>query len=130
MAQFQNGAMTNRREFIAAIGAGTLGVPATCLEPTRIVMGGGNIDVAIAPGDVDAGRDAIIKWISDAAHAVTVYFGRFPVPLAAIEVRPVAERSGIFGGVTYSETPARTRIAIGQHTTRRNSQPTGPWPMN
>jgi hypothetical protein len=48
---------------------------------------------------------------------VTVYFGRFPVPRTLLTVRPVPGRAGVFGGVTYPDTPPRTRISVGQRTT-------------
>jgi hypothetical protein len=95
---------------------GSLARPAWCLDPYTLSSGGGSIEITFQTGDFDAGADAVRKWISNAAQAVSVYFGRFPVPLTRIAVRPVPERSGIFNAVTYPDTPPRTRIAVGQLT--------------
>jgi hypothetical protein len=57
-------------------------------------------------------------WISTAARAVSVYYDRFPVSTAAIEVKPAADKAGVLGGVTYG-APARTQITVGQHTSAR-----------
>ena len=62
------------------------------------------------------GSDAIRQWILDAAQSVAGYFGRFPVPRAVIEVDLQVGRRGVFGGVTYGDVPARTKIAVGERT--------------
>ena len=125
----------------AALGVGAFGFCANGFEPTRVAMGGGTIEIEIGPGDFDGGRqaqvpaqfqiqtqfkDLLIKWVSDAARAVTVYYGRFPVPLVRVEVR-LAQEAGVTGGVTYGETPPRTRIAVGVNT--KAAELTDDWTM-
>jgi hypothetical protein len=79
---------------------------------------GGTINVAFAPGKFDAGRDAVLAWISNAANAVAEYFGRLPEPQARILVRPVESRAGVFRGMTFGgHRGAFTRISVGQSTT-------------
>lgn len=88
------------------------------LEPVEVMAGGATLHVFFAPGKLDVGRDAVLQWISNAAHAVSEYFGRFPVTEARILVRPVAGRAGVFHGTTFGgRRGAFTRIAVGQTTT-------------
>jgi hypothetical protein len=41
----------------------------------------------------------LLDWISVAAHAVRVYYVRFPVLRAMIEVRPAAGKAGVLEGL-------------------------------
>jgi hypothetical protein len=102
---------------LASLGA--RGSASGVLEPIRFEIGGGRIDIRFGAGAFDVGRDGIAQWISDAAHAVTAYYGRFPVAEEVVEVQPVANKAGVFGGVTYNSTPARTEIEVGGQTSRR-----------
>jgi len=109
--------LTRRRAIAAAAMAAGLPMRAAAtMEPLQLAIGDARIDVHFGPGEFDAGRAPLAAWISAAAHAVAVYFGGFPVPLAVIEVRLAEGRAGVFGGVTYGETPARTKVSLGQHT--------------
>jgi hypothetical protein len=104
----------------AAIGIGACGLPARAGAPLRMTAGGGEILIDIDFDDFDAGRDALMKWISDAAQAVTVYYGRFPVPRVSIEVRSSEDRPGVLGGTTYpgtGEAGPRTTMTVGRRTT-------------
>jgi hypothetical protein len=87
------------------------------LESAQITSGGATIQVAFAPGRFDVGRDAVIAWISNAADAVSRYFGRFPVPNARLMVRPTEGRSGVFHGTTFGGSHPFTRISVGQSAT-------------
>jgi hypothetical protein len=97
------------------------------LEPAQIRAGGASIQVIFAPGKLDAPRDAVLAWISNAANAVAEYFGRFPVQQARILVRPVEGRAGIFHGTTFGGAHAFTRISVGQSTTAKQFD--GDWTM-
>ncbi|HUA62254.1 MAG TPA: hypothetical protein VML19_26090 [Verrucomicrobiae bacterium] len=99
----------------AAVGA--FARPAQALDPYTISSGGGAIEVAFQPGDFDIGVAAIHQWLSHAANAVSIYFGRFPVPRTRIDVRPVPGRGGVLNGVTYPGIPPRTRIMVGERVT-------------
>ena len=87
------------------------------LAPAQVMSGGATIQVSFAPGKFDAGRDAVIAWISNAADAVSEYFGRFPVQNARLLVRPAETRSGVFRGTTFGGARPFTRISVGQSTT-------------
>jgi hypothetical protein len=60
-----------------------------------------------------------VERIRAAAHAVTIYYGRFPVTRARVLVIPVAGRHGVLQGTTWGNMdgfPAFLRIRIGQST--------------
>jgi hypothetical protein len=87
----------------------------SALEPFELTVGGGEIDVRFAAGRLAVRREAISKWISDAAQAVNCYYGRFPVSRTGIEIRPVSSRSGVLNGVTFGD-PVHTSMEIGELT--------------
>ena len=69
---------------------------------------------------LDLPRDQIVKRIQVAAQAITIYYGRFPVPRARILVIPVAGRHGVLQGTTWGDRdgfPAFLRLRIGESTT-------------
>ncbi len=47
---------------------------------------------------------------------MTAYFGRFPVSHYRLVIEPVAGRSGVLSGTTWSYGGAHSRIHIGEHT--------------
>ena len=59
----------------------------------------------------------MLAWISNAADAVSEYFGRFPVQNARLLVRPTEGRSGVFRGTTFGGARPFTRISVGESTT-------------
>ena len=78
------------------------------------------MQIDFAEGSFDLPRDQIVQRIQVAAHAVTVYYGRFPVPRARILVIPVAGKHGILQGTTWGDRdgfPAFLRLRIGESTT-------------
>jgi hypothetical protein len=108
----------SRRQAIAAalLGSPFLTIPAKGLDGFQLAVGGGRIDVNFPSGSFGGETDAIRKWILDAAQSVAGYFGRFPVPKAVIEVNLQVGRRGVFGGVTYGNVPASTKMAVGERT--------------
>ena len=53
------------------------------LPTTPIHVGGGTLNVAFAPGEIDLPRAAIMDWLTTSAKAVTVYFANSPSPRPA-----------------------------------------------
>jgi hypothetical protein len=89
------------------------------LEPARLTSGGATIEVSFAPGKFDVGREAILGWITNAANAVTAYFGHFPVEHPRLMVRLAEGRAGVSHGTTFGgRRGAFTRIVVGQATTQ------------
>jgi hypothetical protein len=107
----------SRRRAIAlsAVGIGSWSGDAKATNAISLKVGSTTMDVSFVTGNLDLSRSALLDWISVAAHAVTVYYSRFPVLRAMIEVRPAAGKAGVLEGVTYG-APARTRITVGQLT--------------
>ena len=81
-----------------------------------IRIDGSTIQVEFAPGHLDLPVTKLIAWISNAARAVTDYYGRFPIPEAQILVVPVKGRSGVLNGTSWGTHPAFTRVYLGQLT--------------
>ncbi|HTR36928.1 MAG TPA: hypothetical protein VMH80_13565 [Bryobacteraceae bacterium] len=85
-----------------------------------VSAGGATIEVAFAPGKLDVPRQSVITWVTNAAEAVSEYFGRFPVQHARILIHPPEGRSGVFHGTTYGgPRGAFTRISLGHFTTQK-----------
>jgi len=85
-----------------------------------LTIGGAALQVDFSAGALDLPPAQILPWIQRAANAVTVYYGRFPVPRARILIVPVADKEGILQGTTWGDMhgmPGFTRIRLGQHTT-------------
>jgi hypothetical protein len=82
--------------------------------------GGAKIRVEFGEGDTDLTREEILPWVERAAHAVTVYYGRFPVKQAGVLIAP--KPGDGMGGTTWGrvrDVQGFTRIRFGQHTTQR-----------
>jgi hypothetical protein len=85
----------------------------------RLQIGSSTLQVDFATGALDLSDDVVMKRIETAAHAVTTYYGSFPVPRARIFIIPVDGRSGVVQGTTWGDVggwPAFMRIRLGQHT--------------
>ncbi len=85
-----------------------------------IHIGGAEIQVDFASGEMDLPIDTVLAHVESAASAVTTYFGRFPVARARVLIIPVPGRAGIMQGTTWGDMSGFqgfTRIHIGQHTT-------------
>ena len=86
----------------------------------KIDIGGATIQVDFAAGQLDLSQDQILPWVQRAAQAVTVYFGKFPIPRARVLIVPDPGERGIMQGTTWGDMhgfPGFTRIRLGQHST-------------
>ena len=86
------------------------------LSSTTIKIGDGTVKVEFAPGRLQLPMTKIITSVSAAAHAVTDYYGRFPVHEAEILIVPVEDRKGVLSGTSWGTRPTSTRIYLGQLT--------------
>ena len=110
--------LSTLRCILALAAASWCALAQEALAPAEVTAGGAIIHVEFAPGKLDAGRGAVLQWISNAANAVAEYFGRLPVPEARVLVRPVDGRAGVFHGTTFGgPRGAFTRISVGESTT-------------
>ncbi len=90
------------------------------LTAETLQVGGANLEVVIRDGKLDLPRPAIVDWIRRAAQAVTVYYGRFPLPAIRIDVRPRVGDKGVSRGTTYGFNGGFTRISVGEHTSKQD----------
>jgi hypothetical protein len=100
--------------FLAARG----GMPYEAFERlpiSKFRVGGGTIEVAVAPGEIELGRQPLLDWIAAAGRAVAAYYGRFPVSRVQVLVIPAAGR-GIGSGTTFGYRGAAIKVAVGRET--------------
>jgi len=86
-----------------------------------VVLADTTLQIDFAEGALDLSRDEIVQRIRMAVHAVSIYYGRFPVSRVRLLVIPVAGRHGVLQGTTWGDMaafPAFLRLRIGQGTTR------------
>ena len=86
------------------------------LEKTDLEIAGGSIRVALAPGDIALPKEKVLDWIRMSAHAVSIYYGRFPVSSLRLLLVPV-EGGRIRGGTTWGYRGAAIRIPLGRDST-------------
>jgi hypothetical protein len=114
---------------VAARLAGAGGMPYALfdrLPPTHLQIGGGRVDVAFAPGDSSPSKERLLVWISDAARAVSAYYGRLPVERVRVLVTPAPGR-GIRNGTTFGYRGAAINVTVGRDT--QASDLTDDWVM-
>lgn len=83
---------------------------------TRVELPEGELVIAQSGGAPALGREAIERWIEVRARAVAAYYGRFPVPHAAMLVLFTSGR-GIGGGSTMGMGGASVMVSIGERVT-------------
>jgi len=91
---------------------------ASSLPAAQVKAAGATIDVSFASGNLDLPQASVLRWVSRAADAVAIYYGRFPVKTVQIRVQPVEGESGVFDGTTWGYQGGYTRIALGQHASQ------------
>jgi hypothetical protein len=83
------------------------------LHVRTIVVKGGTIDLAIGPGKIAVSEDDLAQWVESSAHAVTAYYGRFPMPNALVLL--IASRGRWVGsGRTLSGGGGTVFVRIGE----------------
>ena len=86
------------------------------LTTTPVTVGGGTLNVAFAPGELALPRRTIMAWLEKSAHAVAVYFGKFPVKSARVLIVPVPG-DGVQSGTTFGFRGAAVRLLVGSDAT-------------
>ena len=85
-------------------------------DQSRIDLGGGTVEVAVAPGDLAVSRAAVDEWARRAAATVGVYYGRFPLPRALVIVLPTT-RDRVGFGTTLGNGGGAIMIWLGRGAT-------------
>jgi len=76
---------------------------------------GATIDVTLPDEAMKLSREELLDWVRNSAHAVTNYYGHFPVPHLALRVRS-GSGSGIRHGVTYPRDGGLIFVSVGRDT--------------
>lgn len=100
--------------------AGSSAVPqriADCAASGEYRSGGARVQLAFDAAQFSLPPQRLCAWSMAAADAVSAYFGRFPVSMVRVELRPM-ERDGVDGGTTYGQTDVGPliRIRLGRRT--------------
>ncbi len=101
---------------LAAAGCATSGTPhaGTHLAPpagtTVIAVQGGEIWLDGNCEGFEAGREALVQWITESAAAVSAFYGRFPERY--LRVQPVQRDGGEVGFASVRTEPQMPRITI------------------
>jgi hypothetical protein len=87
---------------------------ADSVSSARLNIGGSPIDIEIIGGPFDLPPERILDWVRAAATAVSVYYGRFPVPQLQLRIR-ATEGGGVHSGKTFPRGDGgRITIAVGR----------------
>jgi hypothetical protein len=82
---------------------------------STLLIGGSRIDVTIESGKLKVSQADLIHWVQSAAEAIATYYGRYPVPHAAIRIIPI-DGSGIRHGQTFGYDGGFIKIRVGSDT--------------
>ncbi len=82
----------------------------------HVKVEGGEVEVAILPGEIGPDRAAIVRWVERAAGDIAAYYGRYPVPRALVIVIPGGRRAIGFG-TTMGNGGASIMIWVGSGAT-------------
>jgi hypothetical protein len=84
--------------------------------PAKVLkVGGSTIDITLPAEPMKATSQDLLRWIQNAAEAVSNYYGRFPVPHLTLLVRS-SNGSGVRHGVTFGTDGGLIRISVGRET--------------
>jgi hypothetical protein len=78
-----------------------LAAPGFASERTESIYAGGSKVTVRLTGSPALPVHAVMEWVQTAAQAVTVYYGRFPVPDVDLTIDTRDTHGGIHHGVTY-----------------------------
>jgi hypothetical protein len=107
----------NRRVMLGRLlgGSAAIGLRAAG-NSESVEVGGSTLDVEIDSDTFELGRTALLDWVVRSANAVTVYFGRFPVTRARVQIT-VTQFDRVSNGVSFGDGGPRCRISVGRHST-------------
>lgn len=77
---------------------------------------GGVVEIAIAKGEINLGDEAIFKWVSTSAKALSSYYGKLPIKRILVLVRPAAYGGDVGYGTTLGNGGAAVSIVVGKNT--------------
>jgi hypothetical protein len=89
---------------------------AVAQETAQLQIGGGTLDIRFDAPTSPALRQIALDWITRAAHAVTVYYTRFPVREVQIDLH-VDPGAGVGAGRASGDEGPHIRVVLGAETT-------------
>jgi predicted metalloprotease with PDZ domain len=81
-------------------------------ETVRVAVTGGEVEVAVLPGETAVDRAAVAAWAERAGGDVAAYYGRLPVPRVLVIVVPGGRRA-VGYGTTMGNGGASIMIWVG-----------------
>ncbi|MGA2579868.1 MAG: hypothetical protein ABSH24_28055 [Bryobacteraceae bacterium] len=116
--------MSRRRTLQGLLGLASGWAPAkvansqtkSAVAATKLKEGGAEIEVSFESDNFDMPQAALLGWVSQAARAVSAYYGRFPVPRARVRIF-AGGGQGVSRGTSYGDDGAWCRITVGRRTT-------------
>ncbi|MEP6822545.1 MAG: hypothetical protein ABI946_09370 [Chthoniobacterales bacterium] len=100
--------------FRVIVGALFLG---TIRAHAQIEIKNGRIDVVFESNDTGLPRERLLAWVEEAGHAVSDYYGRFPVRRVEVRIRPVGG-DPIGSGKTFgTRSGGLIKVDVGRSTT-------------
>ena len=90
--------------------------PARAQDKEQLQIKGATIDISLDPAPAEDLRKLVLNWIETAAHAVTVYYERYPVGHVSIDVN-IDDEEGVHSGRASGWDGAQISISVGRSTT-------------
>lgn len=90
----------------------SLGQP-TNAPSTVVTVPGGTIEVTLPDEPMKLSQKDLLAWVEASAHAVSLYYGHFPVAHLTLVIRS-SNGSGVRHGVTYATGGGLIRVSVGR----------------
>jgi hypothetical protein len=82
-------------------------------------VAGSTIAATVTANALKVSDSQLQQWVQKAADAVVAYYGHYPVPHLALQIRSF-DGKGVRGGQTFSRGGGFIRIAVGTETTQED----------
>lgn len=86
------------------------------LRLRRLELGGGTVEIALAPGELGRSDDDVVHWIEEATRDVVGFYGRLPLARVLVIVTPVEGHGAM--GKTLGNGGAAIVMTLGVLSTR------------
>ena len=86
------------------------------LDKTIIDVGGAQIVVGFAPGDIKLEKNKLLAWVDKSARALSAFYGKFPVKTARVLLVP-DDGNKTSGGQAFGNGGAAVRLLVGRDIT-------------
>jgi len=101
---------------ILAVLSGVIVSASALPDADSVAVQGGEIAIEFSRAPVTLDRARMLAWVQESAHAVVIFYGRFPDEDLRLVVTPASGRD-IGGGRTWAHRGALIRIRVGESST-------------